>query len=45
MDTVLQTYEKQRGQTGMLGQAADLMQPDVIKTMRELRDQLRSNFM
>ena len=44
VDTVLQAYESQRGNASMLGQTADLMQPSVIKTLRELRDDLHKRF-
>ena len=42
IDTVLDVYEAQRGNASMVGQAADLMQPDVIARLRVLQDDLHA---
>ena len=41
VDTVLETYEAQQGQNTNLGKAADLMHPEVILKLRDLKEQLR----
>lgn len=49
---VLKAYEKQSGagglrgaSKGMISDAAALMNPEVIQTMRELQKQIRQSFM
>eukprot|EP00884_Botryococcus_braunii_P001959 jgi/Botrbrau1/11764/Bobra.0195s0089.1 len=45
IEAVLEAYESSRGQTSMLGQASELMRPDVIMRLRELRDNIRKHYM
>lgn len=45
VETVIVTYESQRGRMTMLGQTADLMSPDVIQRLKEIRDILRKQYM
>lgn len=42
---VLKAYEAQAGSRGMVADAASLMNPEVIQTMRELQQQIRKGFM
>ncbi len=45
MDAVLQAFDAQAGRQGMVGDAANLMTPDVIQRMRKLLALLRKEFM
>ncbi|KAL0024160.1 hypothetical protein WJX77_003118 [Trebouxia sp. C0004] len=45
VEAVLRAYEAQAGSRGMVTDAASLMNPEVIQTMRELQKQIRKGFM
>ena len=45
VEAVLRAYEAQVGSRGMVKDAASLMNPEVIDTMRELQKQIRKGFM
>lgn len=45
VEAVLKAYEAQAGSRGMVADAASLMNPEVIQTMRELQKQIRKGFM
>lgn len=45
IEAVLRAYEAQAGSRGMVTDAASLMNPEVIQTMRELQKQIRKGFM
>ncbi|KAL3151877.1 hypothetical protein ABBQ38_012838 [Trebouxia sp. C0009 RCD-2024] len=45
IEAVLKAYEAQAGSRGMVADAASLMNPEVIQTMRELQKQIRKGFM
>lgn len=44
VDTVLRAYEN-RGQASLLGQTADLMNPEVILRLKEIRDLLQKQYL
>lgn len=44
MTAVLSLYESQRGKGTMLGEAAGLMNPEVIQRLQELQDTVRKRF-
>ena len=45
IEAVLKAFDAQSGSRGMVADAASLMNPEVIKTMRELQQQIRKQFM
>lgn len=45
MTAVLSLYESQRGKGTMLGEAAGLMNPEVIQRLQELQETVRKRFM
>lgn len=45
IDAVLQAYDAQKAQGGMMGEAAGLMTPQVIERMRRLLATLQKEFM
>ena len=45
VDAVLRAYEAQAGSRNMIRDAASLMNPEVIQTIRELQKQIRKGFM
>ena len=45
IEAVLKAYKAQAGSRGMVADAASLMNPEVIQTMRELQQQIRKGFM
>lgn len=45
IDAVLKAFDAQKGSKGMVADAASLMNPEVIKTMRELQKQIRKQYM
>lgn len=45
VETVLKAYESQRGQGSLLGQTADLMNPEVIVRLKEIQTLLRRQYM
>lgn len=45
IEAVLKAYEAQAGSRRMVADAASLMNPEVIQTMRELQKQIRKGFM
>lgn len=45
MTAVLSMYESQRGKGTMLGEAAGLMNPEVIQRLQELQGTVRKQFM
>ncbi|CAL8466136.1 g5672 [Coccomyxa elongata] len=44
MDLILETYERSAGSAGMLGQAGALMNPEVIKTLRDIQAIVRKSY-
>lgn len=44
MDLILDTYERSAGSAGMLGQAGALMNPEVIKRLREIQATVRKDY-
>ena len=45
IEAVLRAFDAQAGSRGMVADAASLMNPEVIKTMRDLQQQIRKQFM
>jgi hypothetical protein len=45
METILMAYESSRGKASMIGQTADMMHPDVIKRMREIKEEVQKKFL
>jgi hypothetical protein len=45
IENVLGVYERSRGAATMAGQAADLMQPEVVERMKILKDAIRKHYM
>lgn len=45
VEAVLRAYEAQAGSRGLVKDAASLMNPEVIDTMRQLQKQIRKGFM
>ena len=45
METVLQAYEASRGKGTILGQTADMLHPDVIQRLQELKADVQQRFM
>lgn len=45
IDAVLKAYEAQRGKANITGQAAELMQPEVIEKMKTIKGQIEANFL
>ena len=45
IEAVLKAFDAQSSSRGMVADAASLMNPEVIKTMRELQQQIRKQFM
>lgn len=45
VETVIAAYEGQKGKTSMLGQTADLMDPEVIDRMREVRTIITNKYL
>lgn len=44
VDTVLDAYEASRGKGTILGQTADMLHPDVIKRLQELKAEVARRF-
>ena len=45
IETVLKTYDAQKGKANITGQAAELMQPEVIEKMKTVKFQIEAHFM
>jgi hypothetical protein len=45
IDAVLNAYEQQQGKASITGQAAELMQPEVIEKMKTIKGQIEANFL
>jgi hypothetical protein len=45
IDAVLTAYEQQQGKASITGQAAELMQPEVIEKMKQIKGQIEGNFL
>ena len=45
VETVIAAYESQKGKTSMLGQTAELMDPEVIERMRDIRILITSKYL
>ena len=45
IDAVLKAYEQQQGKASITGQAAELMQPEVIEKLRQIKGQIEGNFL
>lgn len=45
IDAVLDAYEQQQGKASITGQAAELMQPEVIEKMKTIKGQIEANFL
>jgi hypothetical protein len=45
VDAVLEAYERQQGKASITGQAAELMQPEVIEKLRQIKGQIEGNFL
>ena len=45
IDAVLTAYEQQQGKASITGQAAELMQPEVIEKLRQIKGQIEGNFL
>lgn len=45
VEAVLRAFDAQAGSRGLVADAASLMNPEVIKTMRDLQQQIRKQFM
>lgn len=45
IEAVLNAFESSRGQSTMLGQAGDLMRPEVIRRMQDLRITIQRDYL
>ena len=45
IETVLKAYDAQKGKANITGQAAELMQPEVIEKMKTVKFQIEAHFM
>lgn len=45
IEAVLKAYEQQKGKANITGQAAELMQPEVIEKMKTIKFQIEGNFL
>jgi hypothetical protein len=45
IDAVLKAYDGQKGKANITGQAAELMQPEVIEKMKTVKFQIEAHFM
>ena len=45
IEAVLKAYDQQKGKANITGQAAELMQPEVIEKMKTIKFQIEGNFL